>query len=182
MAAEAQAATGPAGLGCAEGTLQLTVEVDEKGLPPHVAPLHPSSIPDGSEAVPASLLSAAAAVMAEPDVYAKARLTFVACAAFARGDLPLLPADEEAAKALVAPDAPARPSWVTTVPPAKMNSGGKKGMVHSVVHAESYAIDLSWDIMLRFGVKEGKLVLPEAFFTDWARVSETTTKRSATMS
>lgn len=164
-------------LGCGDGELKLALDVQEGGLPEHVSPLHPDSVPDGSEELPGSLLEAAAAVMAEPDVYMKARLTFVACAAFEAGSLPILPKDLAVAAALSAPDAPARPSWVSTVAANKQSSGGKKGMVHSVVHAESYAIDLSWDIMLRFGVKEGQLEQPQEFFMDWARVRETLSKR-----
>ncbi len=39
------------------------------------------------------------------------------------------------------------------------------------VHAESYAIDLSWDIILRFGQVDGQPCMPPDFYSDWARVS-----------
>ena len=40
-------------------------------------------------------------------------------------------------------------------------------MIHSIAHAESYAIDLIWDVIVRF-VKVG---LPLEFYQDWARIA-----------
>ena len=37
-----------------------------------------------------------------------------------------------------------RPIDVETVHPSKVKQRGLVGMIHSIVHAESYAIDLSW--------------------------------------
>jgi uncharacterized ferritin-like protein (DUF455 family) len=42
-------------------------------------------------------------------------------------------------------------------------------MVHALVHVENLAIDLSWDIMMRFD--EEKYKLPREFFVDWLRVA-----------
>ena len=48
-------------------------------------------------------------------------------------------------------------------------------LVHSQAHIESFAIDLSWDILLRFHntfLKGGPVVsLPRAFFDDWVKVA-----------
>lgn len=41
--------------------------------------------------------------------------------------------------------------------------------VYSLVHIESWAIDLSWDIIARFGKKES---MPRDFFTDFVKVAQ----------
>ena len=41
-------------------------------------------------------------------------------------------------------------------------------MLHSLAHIESWAIDLSWDIIARFHGEPG---LPRPFFDDWAEVA-----------
>jgi uncharacterized ferritin-like protein (DUF455 family) len=42
-------------------------------------------------------------------------------------------------------------------------------IVHSLVHTESWAIDLSWDIIARFGKQEA---MPREFFTDFVKVAQ----------
>lgn len=42
-------------------------------------------------------------------------------------------------------------------------------MVHALVHVENIAIELSWDIMMRFDEKEYNL--PKEFFDDWLRIA-----------
>ncbi|KAJ4766569.1 hypothetical protein LUZ62_031855 [Rhynchospora pubera] len=73
------------------------------------------------------------------------------------------------------PDRPARLSTVKLVAPNEMHKLGKGGslqsrqaMVHSLVHTESWAIDLSWDIIARFGTQE---LMPREFFTDFVMVA-----------
>jgi uncharacterized ferritin-like protein (DUF455 family) len=66
------------------------------------------------------------------------------------------------------PTAPSRPSNIREVHASKVKAKGNKGMIHSIVHAESYAIDLSLDIFLRFGFKEN---MPVEFYTDWLVVA-----------
>ncbi|XP_038884770.1 uncharacterized protein HI_0077 [Benincasa hispida] len=77
---------------------------------------------------------------------------------------------------LAVPDRPARLSDVKLVSPSLMPKLGKAGslqsrqaIVHSLVHTESWAIDLSWDIIARFGKQEG---MPREFFTDFVRVAQ----------
>lgn len=55
------------------------------------------------------------------------------------------------------PLTPARPLNVSTLSASKMPKRGKGGslknriaLIHSFCHIESYAIDLSWDILVRF--------------------------------
>ncbi|XP_022954428.1 uncharacterized protein LOC111456685 [Cucurbita moschata] len=77
---------------------------------------------------------------------------------------------------LAVPDRPARLSDVKLVSPSLMPKLGKAGslqsrqaIVHSLVHTESWAIDLSWDIIARFGKQEE---MPREFFTDFVRVAQ----------
>lgn len=75
------------------------------------------------------------------------------------------------------PDRPARSDDVVKlVAPSEMPKLGKGGslrsrqaMVHSLVHTESWAVDLSWDIIARFGRREN---MPRDFFTDFVRVAQ----------
>lgn len=74
------------------------------------------------------------------------------------------------------PDRPARLANVRLVSPSLMPKLGKAGslqsrqaIVHSLVHTESWAIDLSWDIIARFGKQEG---MPREFFTDFVKVAQ----------
>nr|XP_043631878.1 uncharacterized protein HI_0077 [Erigeron canadensis] len=77
---------------------------------------------------------------------------------------------------IVVPDRPARLTNVKLVSPSLMPKLGKAGslqsrqaIVHSLVHTESWAIDLSWDIIARFGKQE---LMPREFFDDFVRVAQ----------
>lgn len=77
---------------------------------------------------------------------------------------------------LPVPDRPARLADVKLVSPSDMPKLGKAGslqsrqaIVHSLVHTESWAIDLSWDIIARFGRQES---MPIDFFTDFVKVAQ----------
>ncbi|GAB4836328.1 hypothetical protein Ancab_001243 [Ancistrocladus abbreviatus] len=74
------------------------------------------------------------------------------------------------------PDRPARPSSVKLLSPTLMPKRGKAGslksrraIVHSLAHTESWAIDLSWDIIARFGQQKK---MPKEFFTDFVKVAQ----------
>lgn len=71
-----------------------------------------------------------------------------------------------------APDRPARPDRPTLLPPNKMprRSTGEKGrvaLIHALAHIELNAIDLAWDIILRFGPE----VDDTNFLADWRDVA-----------
>lgn len=55
----------------------------------------------------------------------------------------------------------------------KLGKGGslrsRQAILHSLVHTESWAIDLSWDIIARFGIQES---MPTDFFTDFVKVAQ----------
>uniref|UniRef100_A0AAV1U0G9 Uncharacterized protein n=1 Tax=Peronospora matthiolae TaxID=2874970 RepID=A0AAV1U0G9_9STRA len=65
------------------------------------------------------------------------------------------------------PDHPARPDNVQIVPAYKAKQGSRKAFVHSLAHAESYAIDLMWDMVCRYVAHN----LPRAFYDDWVRIA-----------
>jgi uncharacterized ferritin-like protein (DUF455 family) len=66
---------------------------------------------------------------------------------------------------------------VKLLAPGAMPKRGKGGtlasrqsLLHSLVHIENWAIDLSWDIIARFGVHQAHYCLPKAFFDDFVQV------------
>lgn len=80
------------------------------------------------------------------------------------------------------PDRPKRPEKPELRDPRDMPKRGKAGsekskiaLLHALSHIELNAVDLAWDIMLRFAYlseennPEG-FSLPKAFFNDWAKV------------
>ena len=76
--------------------------------------------------------------------------------------------------AAIAPDRPARPPSPVLLPPREMpkrHAGGSLGsrisMLHALAHIELNAIDLAWDIIIRFATDQ-----PRAFADDWVRVAD----------
>eukprot|EP01103_Thecamoeba_quadrilineata_P005869 TRINITY_DN1561_c0_g1_i2.p2 TRINITY_DN1561_c0_g1~~TRINITY_DN1561_c0_g1_i2.p2 ORF type:complete len:143 (-),score=15.65 TRINITY_DN1561_c0_g1_i2:471-899(-) len=75
---------------------------------------------------------------------------------------------------VTAPSKPNRPQNLTTVLPKNAPKRGKGGtknsrlaLLHSLVHIENWAIDLTWDIIIRF-VHEN---LPVEYYDDWVRIA-----------
>lgn len=70
------------------------------------------------------------------------------------------------------PDRPGRPVHPVLLPPKAMpkrSLGSEKGriaLLHALAHIELNAIDMTWDLIGRFGHEP----LPRAFFDDWVRV------------
>ncbi|KAK1300605.1 hypothetical protein QJS10_CPB13g00818 [Acorus calamus] len=123
-----------------------------------------------------TLVGAALDVLREPDPIEKARLGEAAAKAWLDGSIPLA-YDDETEEDPPPPDKPARSEGlVRLVPPGQMPKLGKGGslhsrqsILHSLVHTESWAIDLSWDIIARFGKEES---MPDEFFMDFVRVAQ----------
>jgi uncharacterized ferritin-like protein (DUF455 family) len=70
------------------------------------------------------------------------------------------------------PDRPARPAFPELLPAVAMPRRGKAGsargrlaLLHALAHIEFVAIDLAFDLVLRFGAG-----LPRAFVDDWLKV------------
>lgn len=104
---------------------------------------------------------------------------------------------------ILVPNYPGRPKDLIIVAPGKVKRRGtgslegKQAFVHSICHMESYAIDISWDIIARYilfredeyinninnnieneSIKENNIdtvqdeMLPRSFFEDWLIVAE----------
>jgi uncharacterized ferritin-like protein (DUF455 family) len=56
----------------------------------------------------------------------------------------------------------------------KLGKGGtlssRQALLHSLVHIENWAIDLSWDIIARFGCNPD-YQMPRDFFSDFVKVT-----------
>jgi len=123
---------------------------------------------------PGSLVGFALLVLATPDAFAKAALTRRALAAWRTGDLPAwLPSDGSAAAK------PARDGTLTVVQPGaapKRGRGGtpesRRALLHALAHTESWAVDLSWDLVARFARQLPAGLDARAFCDDWAVVAE----------
>ncbi|KAL1532092.1 hypothetical protein AAHA92_32148 [Salvia divinorum] len=121
----------------------------------------------------ATLVEEALRVLNTADPFEKARLGDEIANKWLKGDIELA---YDASKDIQVPDRPARGANVKLVSPSEMPKLGKAGslqsrqaLVHSLVHTESWAIDLSWDIIARFGKKEA---MPRDFFTDFVKVAQ----------
>ncbi|CAL9150495.1 unnamed protein product [Musa hybrid cultivar] len=126
------------------------------------------------EAEKQTLVEAALEVLNTPDPFEKARLGEAVAARWLLDDISV-PYRNDGPPPLV-PDRPARLSSVKLVSPSMMPKLGKAGslqsrqaILHSLAHTESWAIDLSWDIIARFGRQEA---MPREFFTDFVRVAQ----------
>ncbi|CAN1747621.1 Uncharacterized protein HI_0077 [Linum perenne] len=120
-----------------------------------------------------TLVEAALRILNTPDPFEKARLGDLVASQWLQGSIfqPYNPNLD-----FPVPDRPARLSDFKLVPPGLMPKLGKAGslqsrrtIVHSLAHIESWAIDLSWDIIARFGKQEA---MPREFFTDFVKVAQ----------
>lgn len=121
-----------------------------------------------------TLVEASLQVLNTADPVEKARLGESIATKWLQGfiSLPFRPHDPPP----LVPDRPSRLPNVKLVPSRLMPKLGKGGnlqsrqaIVHSLVHTESWAIDLSWDIIARFGIQES---MPVEFFTDFVKVAQ----------
>ncbi|KAK6929116.1 Protein of unknown function DUF455 [Dillenia turbinata] len=120
-----------------------------------------------------SLVEAALQVLNTADPFEKAKLGEEAAAKWLQG---LITQPYNPSFDFCVPDRPARLSNVKLVAPSLMPKLGKAGslrsrraIIHSLCHTESWAIDLSWDIIARFGKQER---MPREFFTDFVKVAQ----------
>lgn len=120
-----------------------------------------------------TLVEAALEVLNMADPFEKARLGEASAARWLQGAI-CIPYRDEGPPSPV-PDRPARLSTMKLVSPSMMPKLGKAGslqsrqaIIHSLAHTESWAIDLSWDIIARFGRLEA---MPREFFTDFVKIA-----------
>ncbi|KAF4140819.1 hypothetical protein GN958_ATG09992 [Phytophthora infestans] len=112
-----------------------------------------------------TLFACALDVLTTGDAFAKADKTTKYVAQWKSGEINVICNEEDDVNNV--PDHPARPENVEVVPAYKAKQGSRKAFVHSLAHAESYAIDLMWDMVARFVPHN----LPRAFYDDWGRVA-----------
>lgn len=123
----------------------------------------------------ATLHDAALEVLSTPSAHKKALLTQVIAKKWFDGTSILKARDISSGGKLVA-DTPERDALVTIVSSnsnkLKLGSGrsieSRRKILHSLSHIESWAIDLSWDIIARFGHEVEK---EREFFDDFVRVA-----------
>ncbi|GIL89336.1 hypothetical protein Vretimale_18663 [Volvox reticuliferus] len=48
----------------------------------------------------------------------------------------------------------------------------RQALLHSAVHIENWAVDLSWDVVARFGLRPEEYDMPREFFDDFVKVAE----------
>ncbi|KAF0911903.1 hypothetical protein E2562_012730 [Oryza meyeriana var. granulata] len=128
----------------------------------------------GESQPPKTLVDWALEILDTADPDEKARLGDLAATHWLRGDIPL-PYDPSHPPH-APPDRPARSAAVRLLPPSRTPKLGKGGsaqsrlaLLHSLAHTESWAVDLSWDIVARFGPR---LRMPRDFFDDFSRVAQ----------
>ena len=115
---------------------------------------------------PASLTSGAVAILATADPAAKALAGRRLAEIWDAGGLDLGNA--------VPPPRPARPERPQLRPPKEMpkrrafgSLAGRIALLHALAHIELNAIDLAWDLIVRFSSE----ALPRGFFDDWVGVA-----------
>eukprot|EP00897_Mesotaenium_endlicherianum_P004773 jgi/Mesen1/4323/ME000022S03611 len=121
------------------------------------------------------LVQGALKVLNTANPWKKAEYTAEAVAFWQQGILPGKSMKDEGNPVLFVPDRPARDATVKVVAAKDMPRRGKGGtlasriaLLHSLVHIESWAVDLSWDIIARFGQSEN---MPRAFYDDFVKVA-----------
>jgi len=114
-----------------------------------------------------TLKQAANAILLTADPAEKVRRSAQLAMAWRAGTLPL-------GAPVPAPQRPGRPDRPVLLRPGDMPNrkvGGSQGkriaLLHALAHIELNAIDLAWDIIVRFDGVE----LPPAFFDDWVKVA-----------
>ena len=119
---------------------------------------------------PPTLSQAALAVLQQPEPLEKVRLSFDCARDWEDGKITTIGKESP-------PLRPARPAKPELLDPAKMprRSTGKNGriaLLHAIAHIELNAIDLAWDIILRFPTGGTSDEMPKQFFDDWVNVAK----------
>lgn len=105
-------------------------------------------------------------VLNTPDALEKVRLTYQYAKDWQQGRITTIGAAPVA-------DFPARPDKPELLAPKDMprrrlgSEAGRIALIHAIAHIELNAIDLAWDIMVRFAHED----LPKEFYDDWVKVA-----------
>ncbi len=131
-------------------------------------PAPPTDADRATPPKPASLVEAARAIVATPDLADKVAIARIAADAWHAGTLSLGALSTPAPM----PERPGRPERPELRPPRDMprrSSAGERGriaLLHSLAHIELNAVDMTWDLVGRFAHE----AVPRRFFDDWVRV------------
>ncbi|MGD8325486.1 MAG: ferritin-like domain-containing protein [Sphingomonadales bacterium] len=116
---------------------------------------------------PKNISEAAFAALSTADAKAKAEISRFYFSLWQRGKLDFTFTE-------IPPSRPARPEKPELLPPNQMPKRGKAGsltnritLLHALAHIELNAIDLAWDIVLRFGAS-----MDRKFTQDWLEVAD----------
>ena len=142
-----------------------------------------SSPASETQGKPETLLAAALCVLQTADAREKARLTHLFAVAWKQGDMEsgftlAETPDKISAQLPLRPARPARPELLSPLEMPKRKVGDAKGLIallHARAHIELNAIDLAWDIILRFGETVQNISNPEVgrtFCDDWVTVAD----------
>jgi uncharacterized ferritin-like protein (DUF455 family) len=137
-----------------------------------------SDVPKASSLVEYGVL-----VLNTNDIEEKVRLTYEADSLYKEKRITATPTTSN----IQVPDHPQRPTHLQTVLPQhapKRGSGtlaNRINLLHSLCHMESYAIDLSWDILSRF-YKNDYMTLPDSFYEEWLKVAHDEAKHFSWLS
>lgn len=115
-----------------------------------------------------NLLVTANAILGTADPGVKAEKTLRAVKAWQIGEFIVGPTRPPPA------ERPARPAKPTLLPPRDMprrrangSPASRVALLHAIAHIELNAIDLAWDLIVRFGHS----TFPHAFFDDWVKIA-----------
>ena len=114
-----------------------------------------------------SLMERSRQIVATADLHAKVELAYETARDWYSGTLSLYRTRQHQM-----PDQPGRPEKPELLHPSlmpKRSKGGEKGriaLMHSLAHIELSAVDMTWDLIGRFG--HGRM--PRAFFDNWVQV------------
>jgi uncharacterized ferritin-like protein (DUF455 family) len=118
---------------------------------------------------PKSLCEYGLKVLLTNDTREKAKITHEAYVLWKENKIPLC------INYRAPPDVPARPLNLKQVDPRNVPKRGagslqnRIALIHSIAHMESYAIDLAWDIIVRFANLD---YLPKEYFDDWVKLAD----------
>ena len=119
-------------------------------------------------------------ILKESDPDKKAELSLLCLDLWEQGNMKTPSLDDDMSNGIEKPpDVPGRSQHVRLVAPSQLPKRGRGGtlasrqaLLHSLVHIESCAIDLAWDIIARFGTDNNfRKYLPKEFYGDFIVVA-----------
>jgi hypothetical protein len=126
-----------------------------------------------------TLRTAGLHVLGTADVFEKARLTQLYCQAWNDRIIHIAPSSDQESR-IASPNKPARPSFgiisdnieksLQRSVKSMMKHNSIEYSLHGIANAESYAIDLFWDIMIRYGGTRSDI--PVEFYDDMVYIVE----------